>query len=195
MFAVDVVVPCLEWSPHCRPDWSAISALGGWAAATITFFAVLLPFRQYRKAANARDASEYVEGQIAARRSVVTLTHIHTGIGEISRRIAAATGIDDFTESLGLISTYIVQHPLPVLPKIPALSKLRIEMASLEATLTNLAAYVQTHQMGAFDAGIAEAYVVTVDIARGCFNDVVEELDAAVPGSSFQSHLAPFELL
>ncbi|WP_349984496.1 hypothetical protein ABRP17_016380 [Stenotrophomonas sp. WHRI 8082] len=192
MLAVAVMIPCFEWSPSCRLDWSAIAALGGWAAAAMTFFAVLLPVRQLRKAASARDASDFVEGQIAVRRSVISLVHFHTGIGAISYRVDNATGIDDFTESLGLVGTYIVQRPFPDLPQIPTLANLRIQMARLEATLTNLASYVDTYEMGAFDAGIVQAFIVTVDIARDSFNDVIEALDDAVPGSNFQSTLAPF---
>lgn len=193
MFAVDVMVPCIAGA-RCQLDWSAIAALGGWAAAVMTFFAVLLPFTQYRRAERARDAADFVEGQVAIRGALIVLMHIHTGIGAIASRVASASGIDDFTESLEFVRTYLVPSSLPALPRVPAFGLLRIEIAGLEASLQNLSAYITTSEMGAFDAEIAEAYVVAVDNACSAFNRVVAELDAASPGFEFHTVLVPFDL-
>jgi len=55
MIAADVMVPCFSFLPTCRLDWTALAAVGGWAAASATFLAVYVPARNY-KAANERRA-------------------------------------------------------------------------------------------------------------------------------------------
>ncbi len=44
MIAAELMVPCLSSAANCRLDWVAVAAVGAWAAAIATFFAVLLPF-------------------------------------------------------------------------------------------------------------------------------------------------------
>ncbi|WP_303638768.1 hypothetical protein [Stenotrophomonas tuberculopleuritidis] len=55
MIAAEVMVPCMSLLPNCRLDWTALSAIGGWAAAIATFLAVYVPARNY-KADNERRA-------------------------------------------------------------------------------------------------------------------------------------------
>ncbi|WHL17674.1 hypothetical protein [Stenotrophomonas acidaminiphila] len=194
MIAAEILVPCFSTAADCRFDWVAIAAMGGWAAAAATFFAVLLPFRQYRKALKDRQESDYVDGQIAGRGTVFALINIHAGIDAISANLASAQGIGDFTDSLRFVRDCIVPHPLPPQPREKALGALRVEMASLEGVLFKLAAYVKTHEMGFFDADSAKTYVVTIDFARLYINNVIKELEAAVPGSGIKALLPLFEV-
>ncbi|WP_426805332.1 hypothetical protein [Stenotrophomonas sp. SrG] len=55
MIAAEVMVPCISAASSCRLDWTALSAVGGWAAAIATFLAVYVPARNY-KADNERRA-------------------------------------------------------------------------------------------------------------------------------------------
>ncbi len=43
MIAAEVMVPCFSITHNCRPDWAAVSAIGGWIAAAATFVAVIVP--------------------------------------------------------------------------------------------------------------------------------------------------------
>jgi len=63
------LTPCFEQSDTCNLDWAAVAAIGGWAAAAVTFIAVvvalLAAFQQTQAAKTAvaaeRAKSEYIQ--------------------------------------------------------------------------------------------------------------------------------------
>ena len=193
MIAAEVMVPCMSTTASCRLDWVAIAALGGWAAAIATFFAVLLPFRNYQKELKLRRLSEDVEAQIAIRGSIVTMTNIYAGLGAIAARIDMAQGIDDFTESLSLVRTYFTPHPLPTLPSAPDLADLRMALSSLDAALKTMSGYLTTQEMGVFDGGTAKEYMTTLALTQHYFSEVVSHLDRVMGNDSFGSVFVPFK--
>ncbi|WP_313242062.1 hypothetical protein [Stenotrophomonas sp.] len=185
MIAAEVMVPCISFSPACRLDWAAISALGGWLAAAVTFFAVLLPFRQYRRELRAREDAERTDAEIAARGSVLALSSIHTGLEALREVLKAPRGFEDFTDSFELIRRFIFSVPAPVLPRSQRLRGVRVSIASLDATLANLKGYVTANDQGHFDAESVKQYVITIDLACGWFNKVIAGLDAEFPDFKF----------
>lgn len=185
MIAAEVMVPCFSFAPRCNLDWAAISAVGGWVAAIVTFFAVLLPFRQYRKEFKLRAGEEATDAEIAARGSVIALTSIHTGLEKIRHDLKEPEGFSDFPDSIGHIRSFISNVPPIALPRSPKLRNVRVGIASLEVTLASLKIYVAECDEGKFDAGSVEQYLVTVDLACGFFNRVVKELDVQFPDFKF----------
>lgn len=193
MFAAQIMVPCFEYGDACQLDWAAISALGGWAAATVTVFAVLLPFRQYKKEIAERRRAELVDEQIAVRGSVVGLTSIYMGLRASGATVDQAEGMADFTESLEHIKEFVVPHPIPVFPRTPGADKLRLELAALETALGVLKNYIENKEKGHFDAGTVREYIETLRLSRAYFNDVLSALDAYGKGGKFSAVLPPFE--
>ncbi|RRU70826.1 hypothetical protein [Stenotrophomonas maltophilia] len=193
MIAAEVLVPCMSFSPFCRLDWAAIAAMGGWAAAIVTFFAVLLPFRQFRRELELREAADLTDADIALRGSLLSLTSIHTALQGIRMSFSQAQGFDDFTDSLDLVTRYVVSSPLPVLPRAHSLRSVRISIASLDACLGTLKSYVPAHEEGLFDATTIEQYVITFELCCFYFDEVVKNVDQAIPTFKIGKQLVPLQ--
>lgn len=111
MLAVQLSVPCFEWSSHCRLDWAAVSALGGWGAvlvgliaafigliaavgswlaAVATFFAVYVPARMAKQEAARRANRERQISYIEINRLLPKVLDIRGQVRTIRAKIVPA---------------------------------------------------------------------------------------------------------
>jgi len=167
--------------------------MGGWVAAIVTFFAVLLPFRQYRNELRSRRDSENADGEVAALSCVAVLSSIHTGLEAIQAALKEPDGFDDFVESLDAVSRFIASSPLPAIPRAGGLNTVRVAMASLDASLTTIKGYVVAYDEGLFNTDSVRQYLVSLTLAYHFFDDAVAELDSAFPAFKFPTVLTPLK--
>lgn len=90
MIAAEVMVPCLSWATTCRLDWTALSAVGGWAAAIATFLAVYVPARNYRKDNERRAKRERQVSFIEINRVIPKVRDIRGQVRTIQSKVIPA---------------------------------------------------------------------------------------------------------
>ncbi|HDS1124629.1 TPA: hypothetical protein QDZ60_001921 [Stenotrophomonas maltophilia] len=105
------LVPCIEWSEKCNLDWAAVSAMGGWVAAIVTFLAVLLPYRQLKREAEARQKGDDVEAEIALRNSVIAMTAIFSGLNTIQKGLAEDRSVENSKAAIEAVRKHISPNP------------------------------------------------------------------------------------
>lgn len=182
------LVPCVEWSEKCNLDWAAVSAMGGWVAAIVTFLAVLLPYRQLKREAKARQWGDDVEADIALRNSVIAMTAIFSGLNTIQKGLAQDRSVDSARAAIEVVRKHVSPNPLPDFPRAAKFAVLRAKVAHLGATVAGLNTYVSAFDEGIFDDETANQFAITILTAVEIFGKVIAEIDACVPGICLAKH-------
>lgn len=183
------LTPCFKWTTECNLDWAAVSAMGGWVAAIVTFFAVLLPYRHLRKEAIARQKADDVDADIAVRNAAIAIAAIFTGLNELHKGIAREKSLDSAKAGVELVRRHIAPNPLPEFPKSEKYAKLRVKVAHLGAAIAGLKVYIASLDNEFFDEETAEQFVITANAAIEIFGEVIQQIDASVPGMSLAKQL------
>ena len=145
MIAAEVMVPCVSFLPTCRLDWTALSAIGGWAAAFATFLAVYVPARNY-KADNERRAKR--ERQV----SFIEINRIIPKVRDIrgQARLLQSNVIPAIPEVLrrGKVDSAAVADLLRVKGQVPfvilseGLEMISMAISNLQASLDTTSDYL-----------------------------------------------------
>jgi len=173
VIAAEVMVPCFSFAKECRPDWAAVSALGGWVAAGVTFLAVLLPFLQGQR--QRRDQEE-------AARFAACLSLEHFILSLIDVRARAIGSVKDVEsdptapvviERAQVMVVVAGRTEYPDLPAIPSLMEVRSDIAYLRRTLSVFADYVTAGETDAIDEKIIDSFHKSVVLCVEATNAVI----------------------
>jgi len=184
MSGFQYLTPCFEWSAKCNLDWAAVSAFGGWVAAIVTFFAVLLPYLHLRAEADARKKADDVEARIAIRNAGVAIAAMFTGLNALHKCLAGVRSFDAAKSGVETVRRHIAPHSMPDFPKSEKYADLRVEVANLGMTIVGLQVYVRALDEGLFDKASAEQFFITASAAIENYEEVIKAIDACVDGVS-----------
>lgn len=144
MIVAEVMVPCFNFAPTCRLDWTAVSAIGGWAAAIATFLAVYVPARNYKVDNERRATRERQISFIEINRLLQKILDVRDQTKTIKNKIlpeipkALAAGADAKTVS-GLLR---VKGQVPFVILSDGLEMISIGVSNLQSSLDVLNAFL-----------------------------------------------------
>lgn len=181
MFFAEIMVPCLQFGGGCRPDWSAVSAVGGWVAAAATFLAVYVPAKNYKKDNERRAHRERQVSYIEINRLVPKVLDVRAQI-----RIARARVLPAIPKALarpGSSSAEIadllrIKGTIPFAILSDGLENISIGVSNLQTCLDVVADFVEAgeaipiyanhpfHRLTNFEAALAQAEDVATDLLR-----------------------------
>lgn len=188
MFAAEVMVPCLSTASNCRLDWAAISAMGGWVAATVTFFAVLLPYRQYRKERAEKDETIMQDARTQLRSMIPVITAAYA-VGRTVPRQLTDPGIEPAEEEeLFEWISYFQSASMPELAWHRNLAEHREAVAMFSLCIAALTGYKKGQLHGIASVNLLQA-IRNLDAAA---RDVARLLIMMNPGLQLAGNLPEY---
>lgn len=162
MVAADVMVPCMSFSPACRLDWAAVAAVGGWLAAVVTFFAVLLPFLQGQKQRRELEDAAHFSATLSLEHFILTLIDVRRVVLGSIEEMRADPTVETAVKRATLLAVAASRVEYPDLPHLSALKGVRSDLAYLRRTLSVFADYrvagiadaMNEASLGAFQASL-----------------------------------------
>jgi len=177
MFAAEVMVPCFWPAGGCRLDWAAISAVGGWVAAIVTFFAVLLPYRAQRKMADAERRLSGTDAEARLAKFVPKLFFLHNSIPNV-RSTVVQPGYVFQKDVIDQWMTKAASLPYPDMPRRVEFENVRKSLAVLEVCIEVLAESREIEDWSLDAMGHFDGTVSQVDVALKNF---VRTVDSLIP--------------
>ena len=160
------VSQCWPLSTTCVVWWDAWAAVGAWVAATVTFLAVLLPFRQGQKDKKQAVESAKLEATLALEHFVLTIIDFRAGIANSLRKTEALPVAEVVGDTVGRLLETISRAEYPVLPANAALWEVRSDLAYLRRTMSVFGDYQTAFKQGQLTPEVIEAYISSLKLAE-----------------------------
>lgn len=167
------VSQCWPLSTTCVVWWDAWAAVGAWVAATVTFLAVLLPFRQGQKEKKQALEAAKREATLALEHFVLTIIDFRAAIANAVTKtevlpVAEVVG-NTVTALLGTVS----RAEYPVLPANAALWEVRSDLAYLRRTMSVFGDYQIAFKQGQLTPKVIQAYLSSLKLAEAALAQTV----------------------
>lgn len=167
------VSQCWPLSTTCVVWWDAWAAVGAWVAATVTFLAVLLPFRQGQKEKKQAVEAAKREATLALEHFVLTIIDFRAAIANAVKMTEALPVAEVVGNTVALLLDTISRAEYPVLPANAALWEVRSDLAYLRRTMSVFGDYQIAFKQGRLTPQIIEAYISSLKLAEAGLNQTV----------------------
>lgn len=187
MIAAEMMVPCLA-GDGCRLDWAAVSAVGGWVAAIVTFFAVLLPYRAQRKMADEERRLAATDAEARLGKFVHKLFFLHNSIPKI-RSAVARPGYVFQKDVLDRWMTKASSLPFPDMPRRIEFENVRKSLAVLEVCIEVLA---ESREIEDWSTDAKMHFAETVSQVDQALKNFVQTVDRLMPTMSIHEEFSRY---